>query len=184
MIAWDPHDQWSQLPGWKRFGSLSDLHHSMQTSGKARLAYVVGADDIQKRFDQFCQVALQWGRVFGPCSVIAEELADVSSSGKAPGGWGALLRGALKLNMDIYAISQRWAEADKTALNNASEIVCFAMMPMDQAYMAKRTGIDAAELAALRKSETSSKIACPYVRLAIDSGTIQRDRLQFRRKLK
>lgn len=181
IIAWDPHDQWGRLRGWKRFTSMTDLHRATQTKGPAKLAYVVGSDDIKMRFDQWCQVALQWGVIYGRCNIIAEEQADVSTPGKAVGSWGALLRAALKHNLDVYAISQRWAEADKTAINNASEIVCFSMMPQDVAYMAKKSGIDAAELASLRKLETSTMITCPYVRLYIDSGRIERSKLTFRK---
>lgn len=182
VIAWDPHDQWGRLRGWQRLTSITALDQAAQTVRPARLAYVVGNDDIKLRFNQFCETALMFGRFFGRCSVVAEELADVSSPGKAPSAWGGLIRGALKLGIDIYAISQRWAEADKTAINNASEIVCFSMMPMDVDYMSKRVGIDPAELARLNKQETPSTVTCPYVRLHIDSGRIERNKLVFRKK--
>lgn len=181
IIAWDPHDQWGRLRGWKRFTSMVELHKAAQTPGPAHLAYVVGGDDIKMRFSQWCETSLQWGGIFGRCVIIAEEQADVSSPGKAVGAWGALLRGSLKLNLDVYPISQRWAESDKTAINNASEIVCFSMMPMDVEYMAKRTGIDAAELASLRKTETATHITLPYVRLIVDSGQLERNKLVFRK---
>jgi hypothetical protein len=181
VIAWDPHDQWGRLRGWKRITSMVELHRSIQTFHPARLAYVVGSDDIKMRFDQYCETALQWGSIYGRCAIIAEELADVSTPAKAPGAWGVLLRGSLKLNLDVYAISQRWAEADKTAINNASEIVCFSMMPMDVDYMARRTGIEAGELASLRKIETATMITLPYVRLVIDTGQLERNKLTFRK---
>jgi hypothetical protein len=181
VLAWDPHDQWGRLPGWQRFTSISEFNQATLTRGRARLAYVVGADDIKLRFEQFCATALQFGEVFGRCSVIGEELADVSSAGKAPGAWGALVRGALKRSMDLYPISQRWAEADKTALNNASEVVCFSMMPMDVKYMAARTGIPVDDLASLGKIETARKVICPYVRIEIATGRIERGQLEFRK---
>ncbi len=182
VIAWDPHDQWSRLPGWNRITSIVDLHQVSQTARPIKLAYVMQGDDVKLRFNQFCEVALQMGELFGRCSIIAEELADVSSSGKAPGAWGTLLRKSLKLNLDVYAISQRWAEADKTAINNASEIVCFSMMPMDVSYMATRMGIDQSELAGLKKMIKGGWIHLPYVRLQIEAEVITRDQLKFREK--
>jgi hypothetical protein len=181
VIAWDPHDQWGKLPGWQRFTSLEDLHRAIQTRGPARLAYVAGSDaDLKAEFESFCRIALQFGKIFGPCCVIAEELADVSSPGKAPGSWGGLVREALKNTITIYAISQRWAEADKTALNNSTEIVCFQMKAMDRKYMAEKAEIPIEDLAALCKTETATTITCPYIRI-LDSGWIERGQLKFKK---
>lgn len=185
VIAWDPHDQWGRLRGWQRITSASMLHQAIQTFGPARLAYVPQAGtDLKIEFEKFCKIALQFAKIFGPCDVIAEELATVSTSAKAPQAWGDLLRFALKLGSNVYAISQRWAEADKTALGNPSEVVCFQMMPMDVDYMAKRTGIAPGELAALRKLETATLVTCPYVQMDLDSGRIERAKLVFRKKMK
>jgi len=182
VIAWDPHDQWNKLPGFKKITSQRELLQAVTRPGSARLAYVV-EEKLADRFEFFCQCARSWAKHHGPCKIIAEELGDVTSAGKAAEQWGALIRIALKLGSDIYAISQRWAEADKTALGNPTEIVCFSMMPMDVEYMAKRTGLDKAELAALRKIETDTSITLPYVRLIWDSGQVIRDKLFFRKKV-
>lgn len=181
VIAWDPEDQWGRLPGWRRFESLSDLAWALNSGG--RLAYTVDGDieTLKAEFDRFCRVAFKWGDIVGGVVVIAEELADVTSTAKAPGNWGALPRKGLKRGISIYAISQRWAEADKTALNNASEFICFSMLPADVDYMAKKTGIAVEYLAALKRYETAAAIICPYVRLDVDNGEIERGRLVFRK---
>jgi hypothetical protein len=74
--------------------------------------------------------------------VIAEELADVTTPSKAPGNWGILLRRGLKRGVTLWCISQRWSEADKTAMGNASDFVVFRQARgADAAYLAKNVGI-------------------------------------------
>lgn len=181
VIAFDTEDQWAQLPGWRRITTQKALYDAVQKAGAARLAFVPSGD-IQNQFNFWAGCAFYWGRYMGGCAVIAEELADVTSTAKAPGNWGVLLRRGLKRGIFIYAISQRWAEADKTAIGNASDFVCFSMLPMDVEYMAKRTGIAAAELAALQRIDAGASVILPYVRLAESSGAIERGKLVFRKK--
>jgi len=183
VISWDPHDQWNRLPGFKKITSQRELLEAIKRPGPAKIAFLV-EDHLEDRFEFFCICARSWAKHHGRCVIIAEELGDVTTAGKAAEQWGALIRITLKLGSDIYAISQRWAEADKTALGNPTEIICFSMMPMDVDYMAKRTGLDKAELAGLRKVETATTITCPYVRLVWDSNQVIRDKLVFRKKVK
>ena len=89
------------------------------------------------------------GRYIAPLVCIAEELADVTNASKAPGNWGILLRRGLKRGITIYAISQRWAEADKTAIGNASEFIVFTSRGDDVAYISKKTRIPETEIEAL-----------------------------------
>jgi len=170
LIAWDPEDQWGRLPGWRRISRRADLFEAVQKPGPARLAFVAGGD-IRKAFDFWAGCAQFWGRYAGPCSVVAEELADVTSSAKAPGAWGVLLRRGLKRGITIYAISQRWAEADKTAIGNASEFVLFRMSSGDDiAYMSRKTRVPADELVGLKPLE--------FVRYQV-TGEIERGKLKF-----
>jgi hypothetical protein len=64
-----------------------------------------------------------------------------------------LLRRSLKRGMTIYAISQRWAEADKTAMGNASCYVLFASRGEDVNYISRKTLVPVNELAELRALE-------------------------------
>lgn len=170
-IAWDPEDQWSALPGWRRITRQQDLLAAIDKPGNAKLAYVPGGD-LKAQFDFWAGCAFYWGRYHGACAAIAEEVADVTTPSKAPGNWGILLRRGLKRGITIYAISQRWAEADKTALGNASEFVVFAMLPMDQEYMGKRTGLPVEALATLKPLE--------YIRLDVATGYKKHAKITFR----
>ena len=131
-----------------------ELFRAVQTKGAAKLAYIPNGHDLKGDFEFWAECALYWGRYKGACTVIAEELADVSTPAKAPPYWGMLCRRGLKRGITIYAISQRWAEADKTALGNASEFVVFIQATGDDAaYMAQKTRIPLEQINTLKALE-------------------------------
>lgn len=140
IIAWDPEDQFSQLKGYHRITTPQGLLEATKSPSNIKIAYVASAN-LKENFNFFCGCAFRWGWRFGACTVIGEELADVTTVSKAPDKWGILLRRGLKRGITIFAISQRWAEADKTAIGNASEFVCFRMNGDDIPYMARKTRI-------------------------------------------
>lgn len=151
LLAWDPENQWADLPGWSKVTTRRELMAAAKTPGPLKVAYVAGGN-MTAEFNYWAACVMYAGRYVGPLSAIAEELADVTTPSKAPGDWGILLRRGLKRGITIYAISQRWAEADKTAVGNASNFVCFSMSSGDDvAYMARKTGVSVAELGGLKK---------------------------------
>lgn len=152
VIAWDVEDQFSQQSGFIRITKPSDLIKATQSAGDMKIAYVCNAN-LKESFNFFAGCAYRWGLKFGACTVIAEELADVTTTAKAPEKWGILLRRGLKRGISIFAISQRWAEADKTAIGNASEFICFRMNGEDIPYMSKKTRISIDALEALNTLE-------------------------------
>ena len=75
-------------------------------------------------------------------TVVGEERADVNTTSKAPNNWGIWLRSGLKRGINIYAIAQRWSEADKTAVGNASDFVIFRNSSGDDVrYLSRKTRI-------------------------------------------
>lgn len=171
VIVWDIEAQWCELPGYRKITTRSELFKAVGRAGSARLAFVSGSGDLKSDFDFWAACVMVWGRYRGGCVAIAEELADVSTPAKAPAEWGMLLRRGLKRGISIYAISQRWAEADKTAIGNASEFVVFRASGDDVVYMAKKARIPVADLEALQPLE--------YIRAAVTGG-MQRGKLTFR----
>jgi len=164
VFAWDPEDQWGQERGWQRVTSRAALLDAAQGRGPRRVAYVAGGS-LAPEFDYWAGCVMYAGRYVEPLSCIAEELADVTTPGKAPGNWGILLRRGLKRGITIYAISQRWSEADKTAFGNASEFVLFRQSSGDDVrYLARKTGVSDALLSDLeplwyvRKDALTGKI--------------------------
>lgn len=153
VFAWDPEDQWAALPGFRKITSRAEFAKASLKPGPLKLAFVAGGD-LKEGFNFFAQACFYAGRYIEPMHVIAEELADVTTPSKAPGHWGILLRRGLKRGITIWAISQRWSEADKTAVGNASDFVVFRQSSGDDvAYMSRKTGIEQHQLRILAPLE-------------------------------
>jgi hypothetical protein len=112
------------------------------------------------------------GRYVEPLEAIAEELADVTTSSKAPGNWGILIRRGLKRGITLRCISQRWAEADKTAVGNATDFVIFRQSSGDDVrYLARKTRVEEGAITGLAPLE--------FVHLDALTGATERGKLKF-----
>ena len=182
VFAWDPDDQWSRLPGFRRVTTQAELFSLAKKPGPLKLGYVAGGD-LKKEFDFWAGCVQCAGRYVEPLTAICEEIADVTSPSKAPGNYGILLRRGLKRGINIYVISQRWAEADKTAVGNASGFVMFRMSSGDDVrYMARKTMVDYSELAGLQTifyEGTQHVKETFFVKADKLSGKIERGSLRF-----
>lgn len=171
IMAWDPEAQWCDLPGFRKITTRADLMAWAQKPGAFKVAFVAGGD-LKDAFDFFCACAMFAGRYVEPLDVVAEELADVTTPSKAPGNWGILVRRGLKRGITIWAISQRWAEADKTAVGNASDFVVFRQSSGDDVrYLTRKTRIPEAEIESL--------VPLQFVHLDALTGAIKRGKLTF-----
>lgn len=171
VFVWDPEDQWAQLPTYRKITNRAALLEAAKAPGPLRVAYVAGGD-LKSEFDFWAGCVMYAGRYIEPLDAVAEELADVTTPSKAPGNWGILLRRGLKRGINIWAISQRWSEADKTAVGNASDFVLFRMSSGDDVrYMSRKT----------RLSETGLELLKPldFVHLDALTGTNTRGKLRF-----
>lgn len=171
IFCWDPEDQWAALPGYKKITRRADLLAAVKVTGPQRIAYVAGGN-LQEEFDFFAGCAMYAGRYVEPLDVIAEELADVTTPSKAPGNWGILLRRGLKRGVSIWAISQRWSEADKTAVGNASDFVIFRQSSGDDVrYLSRKTRIDETKISGLAPLE--------FVKMDALTGQVTSGKLRF-----
>lgn len=153
VLAWDPEAQWCELRGFRKVTTRAALLEAVKKGGDMRIAFVRGGN-LKEEFDFFCACCMFLAlHRAGGYHIVAEELADVTTSSKAPNHWGILLRRSLKRGMTIYAISQRWAEADKTAMGNATVYVLFASRGEDINYISRKTLVPVDELAGLRALE-------------------------------
>lgn len=183
ILAYDPEDQWSQVKGFRRVTTRAELLKLAKMPGPLKVAYVPGGD-LHKEFDFWAKCVFYAGRYVAPLACIAEELADVTSPGKAPPGWGILIRRGLKRGITIFAISQRWAEADKTAFGNASQFVIFRLSSGDDIrYFSKKTRIPETEIDALLPTLNSKgdPVVCPFMRKNNQTGSVERGQLDFRK---
>lgn len=153
VFVWDIEAQWCKQKGFKKITSLVELKKLVRAGARGRYAYVSGGN-FKAEFELFCMCVMYYGMFYGKCAVVAEELADVTTVAKAGDNWGMLVRRGLKRGISIFTISQRWAEADKTAFGNATEFYIFMQSSEDDArYMSKKTGVDLGRISALNKLE-------------------------------
>lgn len=171
VFIWDIEAQWCKQKGYKKISSIQDLKKIVIAGKAGKYAYVSGGN-FKADFEYFCMCVLYFGTYFGACAVVAEELADVTSTAKAGDNWGMLCRRGLKRGISIFAISQRWAEADKTALGNATDFYLFRMASgSDIEYMAKKTRVDYARLSNLKPLE--------FIHYNALTGSVEGDKVTF-----
>lgn len=149
LLVWDSVGEWSDVGNCERITDLRELARRCAPPARSeRLAFV--GPITPAMFDAFCRLAWVWVRV-APGVLVIEELADVTSPGKAPPAWGEIVRKGLRYGPHIYALTQRPAESDKTVIGNASVIHCHRMArSMDRGYMARELDISQDQLDALK----------------------------------
>jgi len=118
LLVWDLLGEWSMRYRCRRVGpSYDSLLDALELQGR----FAFHAVDMVETFETFCELAWCWLRL-APGVLVVEETASVTSPGKAPPAWGRIVRMGLRYGVDIYALTQRPAESDKTAFGNASLI--------------------------------------------------------------
>lgn len=165
VVVWDCEQEYCTLPNYVTVASLPELGLLLSKSKTGRFAYVPRSMDD---FNTFCKMGFAWGN----CTVIAEEISSVTSPGKAPDGWGDLVRRGRKRGCSIYGVTQRPAESDKTILGNASRVhVGRLTRSKDRAYMAAELDCKQADLDVLLPLEWLEKQAA--------TGVILRGKVKF-----
>lgn len=151
---WDYKGEWSIKYRCRRVHSFRELSLAVKsTAPPARLAFHVPMMKDAAKFDLFCSFAWLWLRQ-GEGTLIVEETASVTSPGKAPAWWGEILRMGLGYGCNVFALTQRPAESDKTALGNASIVHCHRMGTTDdRKYMANLLDVPLSQVQALKPRE-------------------------------
>lgn len=174
VFAWDPEAQWCELPGWRKVTTRAGMLDAAQRPGPQRIAYVAGGA-LAAEFDFWAGCVMYAGRYVEPLEAIAEELADVTTPAKAPGNWGILIRRGLKRGITLRCISQRWSEADKTAVGNASDFVIFRQSSGDDVrYLSRKTRV--------QESEINDLAPLQFVHMDALTGEISRGKLTFSKR--
>ncbi len=146
---------------------------------KATIAYTGALGD----FDQFCKMAFYYVQrccaAGQQSAVVFEETADVTNPGKAPEHYGIFIRRSLKYGVDVFAITQRPAESDKTSIGNASIVyVCALKLPRDRKSVAELTGIPLQAINGLVADQAKSQFDF-ILQSDHHGGNYQRGRLIF-----
>ena len=120
---------------------LAELRAVLFSDIGKRGGHVVYVPRSMKEFGSWTKLVHAWG-IMAPCAAVGEELADVTSAGKAPDGWGNLIRQGAGWGVDIYGVTQRPAESDKTIIGNMSFIHCHQIMrAKDRVYVASEMNV-------------------------------------------
>lgn len=149
LLVWDGAEEWQLRFHCRRVSSIQELAQWVKPGAPPlRLAFC--APCTPENFGAFCRLAWIFIRVdLG--TVVVEELADVTSPGKAPVYWGELVRKGLRYGPEIYALTQRPSESDKTAMGNASVLHVHQMArEEDCKYMARELRCDPLEVDKLK----------------------------------
>jgi hypothetical protein len=154
VLVWDLLGEWSTRYRCARVESFTELAARIDT--RARLAFhrpgmaAPSRDGKPSDFETFCRLAFCWLRL-APGALVIEETASVTHAGKAPAAWGDVVRMSLRYGVELYALTQRPAESDKTAFGNASVVHAGRFtMPRDRATIADYLDVPVATVAALR----------------------------------
>jgi len=146
VIAFDPDDEYGALSGFVRVTSARELLDVILAHKNKSLKIAFVAEGI-KAFGFWADCVFAWRN----CVAVAEEIADVTTTGKAFPSWGRLIRRGRKYGIQIIAVTQRPAEADKTILCNAAVIrTCALGRDADRQSIAKEMGVKVTDLASLK----------------------------------
>lgn len=136
------------------------------SNGPSRIAYM--PTEVRKDFDLFCALAFQWGKT-NPASIVCEELAGSTNSGKAEGHWGVLVSRGLKYGINIYGVVQRGQETSKSLMGNATVLnICRPNTDSDADYLVKMLGLNRQMI-----PETDLEMIQRYKDRSISRGRIQ-----------
>lgn len=161
VLVWDAKDEYGEI-GFERVTSARALAARLASSTTGRIAYAAGPG----QFPFWCRAVWAWGN----CLCIAEELADVVSTAKAPQPWGEILRKGRAFGIRSITTTQRPQEIDKTTVGNATEVMsAFLGFAPDRRYMANRLGFPAATLDAMEPGD--------YLYRKLPNGTLETGRI-------
>lgn len=127
VVIWDAKNEYQGVPGVVTVYDRAELVQAVRSC--RRLAFHAPPDE----FAFWCRVV--WAR--GDALVIAEELAQVTTPGKACGAWHQILTAGRGFGLRTIGIGQRPAEVDKTIIGQASLLhVRRLTRAADRRYMA------------------------------------------------
>jgi hypothetical protein len=152
LLVWDPLQEYgsfvSRTYGEAELGRLAQAAEAPAF----RLAYFPGGnpDLFEARFEVFCRIAFSAGN----CTVLVEELADVTTPSRASLAWRRVTTQGRHRGLRVIACSQRPAQVDKQFLGNCTYLRCFTLRyPADRQAMAGAMSANLAEIEALATVE-------------------------------
>src|SRR5690606_8210959 len=100
LWVWDAMGEFCARYRCEPVRKVAALYSAALSSSPARLGYV--GPVTREAFDAWCRFAWVWMRVNAGAghrvALVVEELADVTSPGKAPAAWGEIVRKGQRFN--------------------------------------------------------------------------------------
>jgi hypothetical protein len=149
LVVWDFMDEYGDFA--KPVRSLADLQKAMLKAGEGPLCvrYVArgsGEKALRREFEVVCELVYAWQH----CVFVAEELANVTTPGWAPGAWRKMTTSGRHAGVHIIGMTQTPALVDKTFLGNCTLIHCCALREYaHRVAVARSMDVDDARIAAL-----------------------------------
>ena len=172
LIVWDIEGQYND-----NMQRITDKMALIQAI-KQQTARISFAPKNLSEFDFWAQCAFvfakQGANIGKHTDIVAEELADVTNPAKAPNGWGMLVRRGRKYGANIYGITQRPAESDKTLFGNCMVLhVCALQKLSDKKMIAEELDVDLSEVKNLVRENLE------YIQKDLRNNKIKKGRLTF-----
>jgi len=144
--VWSPKERRDNYAGtWvnaRIVTGLGNLYRELCRVGPRNARLIYAPDYPLQEFEQWAKLAHGWGR-WAPCSIVAEELSEVTRPGKAAPYWHRLVTQGLGWGINLYAVMQRPSESDTTVYGNVSFIHTHYMpRPADRRTIADYMDID------------------------------------------
>lgn len=159
IMVWDFMDEYQDAAGSKAVASLRDMVAMVRDAGDGplRLRYRprgAGEKALRKEFEAMCEVVYAAQDV----TFIAEELANVTTPGWAPGAWRKMTTSGRHAGVRIIGVTQTPALVDKTFLGNCTLIHAGPLREAQHRIaVARSMDIDEGRLAALVKFQWIEK---------------------------
>lgn len=170
LMVWDPLNEHAAVA--KATSKVAQLVAACAKAGKGgplAVRYVPpNGTKLGPAFDVFCQLAFRLGN----CTVLIEELSDVTSPSWAPRAWSQVCKAGRHASLKVVVSTQRPAQSDKDFLGNTTYIRCFTLRyPTDRQAMADLMGVPRAAIEALATIEGPKATRIGYIERDFRAGT-------------
>lgn len=165
LVVWDFMDEYGEFA--KPVSTLEALRKAMiraGSEGPLKVRYVPrgsGEKAVRAEFEGICELVYAWGG----CVFIAEELANVTTPGWAPGAWRKMTTSGRHCGVHIIGTSQTPALVDKTFMGNCTLIHVSALREFAHRVSVSRSmDVDEGRIALLVKLQ--------WIEKDFDSGAV------------
>lgn len=179
LLVWDPLNEYGQFCKVKTADMAVLIRETKK--GNFSVSYWPGPDagKFADRFAMFCRVAFAAGN----CTVLIEELADVTSPSFAPQPWARLTRQGRHRGLRLIACTQRPAKVDKDFLGSTTYVRTFTLRyPDDRGAMANVMGVPKAEVDELHTTEGPKATEIHFIERDFRGGKAEKGCIRLVRK--